>query len=337
MQEENKNIFIHLKENKKHVEDYFTKVLTFFLKNNRQFKEKFVTDSLKIKDMGINGDISVEYNLAYLPEMKKPDITISNKDTLILIEIKIASKQGENQLINYSKIIKDKLKNGEIKKGFVVFIPKYFEQVSNEDKSNIKLNTKNDLIELNWSDIYKFFNEDKILTNNIGWLKNQYIELMEVENMQPFRTMNKKNLDIMGKEFSNIIRLLSELKRRLHNKDVETDSVKFDDENLFLEMEIKGEKDCFNLIIQFDIGEPNFYLVIDEDSKKIGKIIDKIKNNIIPNGTFEGEEGKYNPYFIYGDKESKLFSPEITEEQQINELVQFYTNAIEIIKKAIEF
>lgn len=340
------NIFIYLKENKKHIEDYFTKILVFFLKNNRMFREQFIDKLLGINDIGGNRDISVGYNLPYPPRNKRPDITIFNKDILILIEIKIKSELGDNQLIDYSEIIKYKLKKNKIKKGFVVFLPKYFEPVQNYDKSNIKINTNNNLIELNWSNIYKFFREDESFTNEIGWLKNQYIELMEDENMQPFEKMNKKNLNDMGKEFSNIIRLFSELKKRLSSAGIEFDNkndegfVKLYTDN-FLEMKIKKNKNSkYDLFVSFDIGEPAFCLFLGEESKNIQEGIKKIKNYIknhpTTNLTFEEEEGKWYSNFLYKANESELFSQEVTEEKQIGELVKFYIDAIEIVKKSGE-
>jgi len=96
--------------------------------------------------------------------------------------------------------------------------------------------------------------------------------------------------------------------------------------------EYKNHKFNFKLGISFDIEESSFCLDIKEYSKDIKEVIEKIKNYKVPNGDFKEEEGKDNSYFIYGDKESKLFDQE--KEKQIEALVQFYVGAIEIVKKA---
>lgn len=344
------NIFIHLKENKKHIEDYFTKILLFFLENNEQFREKLVTKLLGIKDIEKDSKFSVKYNLPYPPKNTRPDLSISNKDILILIEIKINTELREHQLIDYSEIIKDKLEKKEIKKGFVVFLPKYFELIQNDGKNIIEINTNNKLIEKNWSDMYTFFKNDENFTNEMRWLKNQYIELMEVENMQPFRKMDKGNLSNMGKEFSNIVRLFSELKRRLSDKGIEfrnnknENFVKLDNENIeILQMGIKKSKNCaYDLAVSYDMKEPAFLLYLWEESKNIKRDIEKIKNylgrlrenqennSVIDCIVFEPDE-PYS-YFTYNEKESQLF--DTTEYQQIEKLVEFYTGVIEILNNA---
>jgi len=81
-------------------EDFLTEVFTYLLQNSQNFFEEVINKKLAIKDLSYsNAKINAQQPL----QGSRPDITLEQNDVLCLIENKILSSLGPNQLQKYQE------------------------------------------------------------------------------------------------------------------------------------------------------------------------------------------------------------------------------------------
>lgn len=95
------------KLNESDKEDFLTEIFAFALISDENFRHTFFLRFLP-KGFFSSEQISIETQVRYSEEKKKPDIEISSFSSFLIIENKVDSKEGDNQLKSYYEILKQK-------------------------------------------------------------------------------------------------------------------------------------------------------------------------------------------------------------------------------------
>lgn len=140
------NLFAYRqRENNTPLENFLTEIFAYCLQSDKQFRNDFFENCLKIK---CGGDCLISTQNEY-EEYGRPDIEIEHDDYSILIENKVDSSEGINQLNRYASILR--LHKLDDRKKIVVFLTKIYEQKKLEDESI-------QLIQIRWFQVHNIIN-----------------------------------------------------------------------------------------------------------------------------------------------------------------------------------
>ncbi|MFC5269974.1 PD-(D/E)XK nuclease family protein [Adhaeribacter terreus] len=102
----NKLFNLHLKASNRPLEDYLTEIFAFCLDSDKVFRERFL-NLLKLVNKNI-GSATVETQSIYAAQKRRTDLEINLGHSHVIIESKIASTEGIEQLDSYAKILAEK-------------------------------------------------------------------------------------------------------------------------------------------------------------------------------------------------------------------------------------
>lgn len=140
------NLFAYRqRENNTPFENFLTEIFAYCLQTDNKFRNIFFENCLKIK---CDNDCLISTQNEY-EEYGRPDIEIENDKYCILIENKVDSSEGINQLNRYASILR--LHKHDKKKKIVIFLTKIYEKKKLEDNSI-------QLIQIRWYEIHNLIN-----------------------------------------------------------------------------------------------------------------------------------------------------------------------------------
>ena len=166
------------RENKSDLENFSTELLTYCLETDLNFQKSF----LEFVDCNDNLIMHISTQEPY-PTFGRPDVEIITENSIILIENKVESFEGYNQLDRYVSI----LQQNNNRHKHLIYLTKFYECKEISDKSikfkNIKWWDVNMLIDEKSSEITKIFGE-YLIENELAMDKNfKNIDLVSLENI----------------------------------------------------------------------------------------------------------------------------------------------------------
>jgi len=149
------NLFAYRqRENNTPLENFLTEIFSFCLQTDINFRNSFFKVCLKINSKG-NCLISTQNEYE---EFGRPDIEIELDNYSILIENKVDSTEGLNQLNRYASILR--MHKQDDRKKIVVFLTKIFEQKILEDNTV-------QLIQIRWYEIHNIISSSNTETTKL--------------------------------------------------------------------------------------------------------------------------------------------------------------------------
>lgn len=149
------NLFVYRQRaNNTPLENFLTEILSYCLQTDTDFRDRFFKDCLNINYKG-NFLISTQNEYE---EYGRPDIEIELDNYSILIENKVDSAEGLNQLNRYASILR--MHKQVDRKKIVVFLTKIFEQKKLTDNT-VKL------IQIRWYEIHNIINSKNTETTQL--------------------------------------------------------------------------------------------------------------------------------------------------------------------------
>jgi len=275
---------------KGNLENFLIEVFAGSLELDEKFKNSF----LDLLNLNEKENFSISTQTVY-SDLGRPDIEISIGDkVVILIECKVDSKQGENQLSRYDQILKGKA--AETKK--LVYLTKYHESIKSIKDINIQHFT--------WFDIHELINEQcNILTIE---LKN-FLKEFNIAMKTNFSNLDIVALETIGDTISKMDQVLNNVEEdfsKLFGKPSKSSSRStrlgsksyiqykhFDSANIMLEYGFMWY-DWGAVMIGFEIYIKKPF----NDNSKI--VYDKLKDSLKNNSNWEIEEEEYDKYNSIG-------------------------------------
>jgi len=313
-------------------EDYFTEILVFILQKDDKLVKKFLEMFGYKKKFR---QVEIESQYIDCKTGKRPDIHISldNGNTTIFIENKIDASINEkivinesneeiieNQLVKYSEILKRKIKDEEDKTshGFVFLLTRDYEHIKGATLNNILKNTQNELKIIYWEDVYSFFSSYEPNDEILKFMINQFIGLMESENMEPYKKFNQKDFEELSKHMSNLIKLMNKVRDELEKRGYKFNSIKLNSDNY---IETYSGKTKLSFAYNIEESEIIFYIYKDLNNEQIHQVEE--------NG-YAVEKGCC-PQICYDC--SRFFKKDISNKSQVQYLLKFCINQINLCKK----
>ncbi len=181
-------------DRKNEIENYLIEIFSDCLRKDKILKHNFFD---KIGFENVKAEILTQKTFS---NRKRPDICIEDNESLFLIECKVGANEGNNQLADYQKILKEN-KN---KKTKLIFLTKYIIKNNEAD------------ISFTWSDIAEIISDkNNLLTTE---LKKYLLE---------------SNIAFMKNFTENNIKALNHIRETIQKMDIILDSVKKDHKHDF--------------------------------------------------------------------------------------------------------
>ncbi len=357
------NLFVNIqkyrpRESTNPKENFFTEVLAFILRKDKESLRKF----LKLFSLELDIDLTnyeIKIFTQQTDEFTKRIIDIEirlesqDKTILIIIENKIDSvvneyvkeEKIEHQLVEYSKILKRKNEQDENDKKvttYLFLLTRDYEEPDPWIKETIKNNTEHEFKHIYWSEIYRLFNNNKITHKEnekispkevIQFLRNQFIALMESEEMEPFDGLNENDLRNFKNTLQQISKLFDEV-GKMFIKIVDDKKLRmkpneflYSKEDKLIESKILKNGKSLNLNLDYEIDKEKFCFTINSHLSEIGTCKNDIEK-MQKNGYHISESEEYFPHKVFDSKD--FFH--LPAEQQIKELTEFCKIEIEFCK-----
>lgn len=185
------------RENTSPLENYLTELFAFCLETDIIFRNSFLN-----KVCNLNKNYFENFKISTQNEYEKlgrPDLEIEFDNYSILIESKVESKEGENQLKKYVEILESNKNKFDNK--IIVYLTKYYE------KKNIEsLHCR--LVNFRWFEIYNLINDsNKEITTELQ-------KFLSAKNLK--KNMNFDNNDILVlKTVPDTIQKMDEILNRI--------------------------------------------------------------------------------------------------------------------------
>lgn len=216
------NLFVNIlkyrpRENRNSKENFFTEILAFVLNKDEYLLKNFISligldDS--IETFGIDTQVLEEHKIIDM------EIIINNSIS-IFIENKLGStinklekeKDGEifidDQLKNYLDIQNNKKNN----KGYVVLLTQYSEIIDKKIRNQL-------LAHIFWEDVYSLLKNHSSKNNITKFLTEQFIYLMEEENMNPYTQITKEMINGHNNFINNIEKMFKNIMELIENNNI---------------------------------------------------------------------------------------------------------------------
>jgi len=176
--------------NKTPLEDFTTELLVGVLESDEELRLKFLKDFLNINSDYCRISTQRKLILEGYPNCII-DILIEGEREICFIENKVNSKEGDNQLAKYSKVL-SKFKSDGFKTK-LIYCTKNLEH-----KKHIEHNFK----QVTWREIANFFNQ-----NSTTLIANLFVKYLNENNMSEDMTIYSKDLITM-ENFSRVHNLI---------------------------------------------------------------------------------------------------------------------------------
>jgi hypothetical protein len=314
------------------MENFFSEILAYILNNEKELLSKFCNL------FGYSGDVDNFRVITQKPyEGMYVDIEIYNNYFSFIIENKLGSSVNEsveensegerivnNQLLNYISIQEKKEKSDKDFKGYVILLTEYYERIS-QNISNYK-----SFKILYWDNVYLLIKSYKDKSKNaiINNLIDEFVELMEHVNMEPFKKINKETIENCRYLLLNIKKLFGFINRELKLEDLSNKSceLRMSSGNRDLAGDINfifhiNDTECK---VNFDIDDMKFYLRVR------GNGLSKEKKEKLELKSFYVEDN----YLIKGyPMPDEFFSYDDKKQQEI--IKNFYQENIQNVKSIL--
>lgn len=164
-------------------ETFLTELLGYCLENDTDF----LTDFLKLTGVSNCGEQLIIKTQNSYSTIGRPDIEISSENYRIIIECKVEALERENQLLDYTKLLRDSNK-GNIR---LVYLTKYLE-------SKISSLSIEQFVQICWYDVAK------IISNKNQFFTTEFKNYLKELNMSSIRYFNALDLATLKSVSSTI-------------------------------------------------------------------------------------------------------------------------------------
>lgn len=297
-------------------ENFFTEIFSFILSKDKEL----VSQLLKL--IGLSDEINtykVKTQIVYSYGIIDIELIINNSIS-IFIENKLGSSvnkfkekvNGENivnnQLERYLKIQRENKKN----EGYVVLLAQYYEAINEKISKQLKAH-------IFWKDIYLLFKNHKSDDQVIKFLIDQFIGLMEEENMDPYNKITKEMIEGYNDFLDNIYKLFDEV----INEIGKTNQIKRKQSIVS-----RNYIDCYflfkDITFSIDFNRGDFKLYVER------KKLTSEQEDILEKQGFE-----LNKSYFWKKFEIKQDFFDCSSEEQLKRLNQFYQDNFNLIKGII--
>lgn len=192
-------------ENKNSKENYLTEIFAYTLENDESFFMSFL-NLLQIKtsiEKIIRREIKTQ--VSYINYSRRPDIEIKFDDTVIIIENKIDSEEGNDQLADYIEILKSKNESNK----FLLYLTKYYDY-KEIDETNFKF------YPLRWYQINELITAHS--KNEITKEFKQYLKIEGMEKIKNFDVYDLSAIMTISSTVSKMDELLNQVRPYFQKK-----------------------------------------------------------------------------------------------------------------------
>lgn len=210
--------FCNLSRKNSPLEDFTTEILAGILRSDQTILNTFCTEILDLKKGYYSLETQKSYPGAYVDMVFYSDIT------LCFLENKVNSREGEDQLNKYYKILLNEKDN--YKNIYLRYCTKY------QDKKNAKdysVSGKSIFKQFQWQDIYYFLNKNyrknSIIESFLGYLEEYDMKSINEFNIQEIAAINNLSQTLQKME-SNINEIIPHFEKTF-GKAKNTSSSKF--------------------------------------------------------------------------------------------------------------
>lgn len=158
------------------MEDFTTELLRGVLASNQELIDDFVKYFFPIQESGFGIETQKSYPTS------KIDMVISNKSTVIFIENKVNSVEGNGQLKKYAQILFE-IEKEEKKSCFLGYCTKWLDEKASEAYEPLK---KERFKYFRWKDIYDFLKKSSISNDGLVKYFLKYLEQQEMSRANEF-------------------------------------------------------------------------------------------------------------------------------------------------------
>lgn len=338
-------------------EDFFTEVFVAVLKRNiklqKAFFDKFFFISEPYSEHRIQTQVSF-HGLENHETGSRPDILIQvkrpdfGKNEVVMIESKLGSGEGENQLARYADLLAEAFP--EDWNRTLIYITRYYDP-KNANEVTVSASKPVNFIQLRWRDIYSFIN---IIECRQDSLVDEMALFMEEHGMT-----GKTNL-IAGdiQSMKNLPRLmqfmLNSLNEDIREKFISTVGVKpkpindminsLSSENYFMLVAYIGDEMSISLGYFFDREDPDYpslaleFEILENSSHwdQYAAILKQVASNQLSSGINWSSHDLDNPKSlasIYTEDLLSKIPPGMDEMNYVKDKFSFYLDLINLIKK----
>jgi PD-(D/E)XK nuclease superfamily len=258
------------REGKNDLENFSTELLSYCLENDMDFQKDF----LEMIDCEDHSIIHISTQQSY-SSLGRPDIEILTKNSIILIENKVDSAEGYEQLERYTKI----LLSNNIENKFLIYLTKFYEH-----KVLVKANIKYKNIK--WWDVNSIMKHNNLITT----IFSDYLIENELAMDKNFRNIDLVSLENIGNVISKMDEVIDSIKdyfgKKLGNFSKDSSRSTRLREQAYYNYKSVGDPFKFNINVGYFWHWPNeaiyfgvsIWIQFKSDEKK--EIIDFFKENL---------------------------------------------------------
>lgn len=249
---------------RKPLEDYITEILVGILNQDEQLKNSFLKSCLHLPD----DDYTISTQAYYKLENNKDcivDIHIIGKNTICFIESKVNSKEGQDQLKRYTKVL-DLYHNDKIK--YLIYCTK-FSDIKNYDE---RYNFRN----IRWyeiSDFLKRFQKHNVVRDFILFLDEHDMTQNNTLLPEDYSVMNKMH-DVISKSIAHLERVSDDFIKTLGiqsdqyvNRNLTIKDILKHDRIVFICNNVMNDLGCSDIKYGFQLKQPNIYVSLWVDKR----------------------------------------------------------------------
>jgi hypothetical protein len=308
------------RENKNELENFCIEILAFCLEIDADFQNDF----LDLIGVELIDEVSISTQQHY-GEIGRPDIELVSEKLHVIIECKIDSDEGENQLVKYLKAFETKRKQ----KKHLVYLTKFYQHKSITQKGVEFLN-------LSWADI------DSLLWDRKNPVLIEFSTFLNEKNIamdKNFNTIDLVSLENISNTISKMDEVLDSVKeyfsKSFGNPSKDSSRSTQLKHNGYYNFKNIGDPYKFHIDLGFywGWGDNIIYLEVSirflRSLSSSEELIKFFKHELLP---LEWEYEEQNGYDVLGKylNVNELIS---TGEEQIPEMIKFLTERIDELKE----
>jgi len=295
-------------------ENYFTEAFCILLKKDSDLAKCFIIFLVKEKiekDKFLKNEIEGLFKIyPHHYQGKIPDIHIEFKKLNIIVEVKLKSKQGKDQIADY------------LEQGYVAYITLNYEKIDNSEDSKF-------LGHFKWYNIYKLLEDYKNNSSKNDLLK-EFLEFMEVLKMKPIdisgiMDFNENTLNT----YQNLVELKDKIITSIKNLDLIEYSIVDDVRDQYYPHEYKSEQNILfiELFIRkfMDGNSSQFFYSINFDNTKISVVLNAdegvFNEKVLSIAKIKGYKNKNNDEISLSKDLNEIFNADKPQQDVIIEFV----------------
>jgi PD-(D/E)XK nuclease superfamily len=332
-------------------EDYLTEIFAYAIQNDLLFRNNFLS-LLKCKiDNSFSINTQIEYEVEYINKgnlykrLRRPDIEINLENAVILVECKVDSEEGEDQLFDYAKILLEK----QGKNKTLVYLTKKIDDKNFDDlKNKLKIfykildKEKREIDELKFIAL-RWFNIESLINDKCNFISKELKQYLLKEKivMEKIGYEDIVAFKVFIETSQKMNEILKEVSRKVSDKDVKLHTYNnftpvFQKMEYIIRFNYKNKFDiCFGFCNWWNEHPYVFvrlYIPLDNDKNSV----EKITNTLNPNKNEEIWEYDKNQDSIGYRVEIKKKLVDFIcydKDTQQEKIIEFFSNCIESLVK----